>query len=162
MPARVHAEMTGVKETIKSLRQIDPDLRKQFTKDARVIAQPIIDDARNRYDETFLSGMKREWLQNGKPKFPYTQAAARKGVKFKVDTRKKSGTAIKIQQTDVAASIIEVAGKKRDNKLGNALNRYGQPSRFLWRAAEAKIDQVTRQMTVLIEQVTDRVNRELR
>ena len=162
MVANVRGEITGVKEAIKSLRQIDPELRKQFTKDARAVAQPIIDDARSRYDETFLSGMKREWIQNGNAKFPYSQAKARRGVKFKVDTSRKTGTAIKIQQTDPAAAIIEVAGKKTANKLGNNLNRFGQPSRFLWRAAEQKLNQVTAEMSRLVAEVMERVNREVK
>ncbi len=127
MVANVRGEITGVKEAIKTLRQIDPELRKQFTKDARQVAQPIIDDARNRYDETLLSGMKREWIQNGTAKFPYSQAKARRGVKFKVNTSRKTGTAIKIQQTDPAAAIIEVAGKKTPNRLASRRVSCGGP-----------------------------------
>lgn len=162
MPAQVAAEMTGVQDTIKRLRQIDPELRKEFNKDARNIAQPIIIDARNQYGETFLSGMARPWVQNSKPKFPYDAAAAKKGVKFKIDTRRKSGTAIKIQQTDPAAAIIEVAGRKRDNKLGTNLDRFGQPSRFLWPAAERQLAEVTRLMVRLIEQTTDKISKGLK
>ncbi len=161
MPAHFAGEIKGAKEAIKSLRQIDPELRKQFTKDAKLIATPIINDAKNAYTETLLSGMARTWTQNGTPKFPYSSGAARRGLKFKVDTSRKAGSAVKIQQKDPAAAIIEVAGKKRPNRLGTSLNRFGQPSRFLWPAAERNQEQVQREMTALIGEVMSRVERDV-
>jgi hypothetical protein len=162
MPAHFAGEIRGAKEAIKSLRQIDPELRKQFTKDAKLVAAPIITDAKNSYSETLLSGMARTWSQNGTPKFPYSSTAARRGLRFKVDTTRKAGSAVKIQQKDPAAAIIEVAGKKRPNRLGTALNRFGQPSRFLWPAAERNQDRVQREMEALIRDVMDRVERDVK
>lgn len=162
MVARFNGEIRGTKEAIKSLRQIDPELRKQFTKDARVVAQPIIDAAKAAYPERLLSGMSRPWAQNGNQKFPYNQTKAQSGVKFKVDTRRKSGSAIKIQQGNAAAAIAEVAGKRRQNVLGENLNKYGKPSRFLWPAAEKNLDAVTRRMTDLVKDVMETVSKELK
>ena len=42
MPATMKTEVVGVKETIKALREIDPQFRKDFNKGARaVVARPI-------------------------------------------------------------------------------------------------------------------------
>lgn len=162
MVARFNGEIRGTKEAIKSLRQIDPDLRKQFTKDARVVAQPIIDAAKAAYPERLLSGMARPWTQGENQKFPYSQSKAKSGVKFKVDTRRKSGSAIKVQQTNPAAAIADIAGKSNANTLGQNLNRYGRPSRFMWPAAEKNLDAVTRRMTDLVKDVMETVSKELK
>lgn len=162
MPARLNGEITGVKDAIKSLRQIDPELRKQFTKDAKKVAQPIIDDAKSSYPEKLLSGMARPWRQGENLKFPYSQANARKGVRFKVDTSRKAVSIIKVQQKDVAASIVEYAGRKRSNKLGNNLDKFGRPSRYMWPAAEKNLDTVTREINGLVKEMMDTVSRELK
>lgn len=155
-------EVTGAKEAIKSLRRIDPELRKQFTKDAKAIAAPIIDEAKKSYPETMLSGMNRAWVQNDKPKFPYSAAAARRGLRFKIDTSKKAVSVIKVQQTNPAAAIIEVAGRRNSNRLGTALDRtQGRPSRFLWPAAERKLPEVQQEMTKAVKDVMRLVEKEV-
>lgn len=162
MPAGFNGQIRGTKEAIKSLRQIDPDLRKQFTKDARVVAQPITDAVKAAYPEKLLSGMSRPWTQGENQKFPYNQTRAKGGVKLKVDTRRKSGSAIKVQQTNAAAAIADIAGKGRANTLGENLNRYGRPSRFMWPAAEKNLDAVTRRMADLVKDVMETVSKELK
>lgn len=161
MSATASTEVVGVKEAIKTLRKIDPELRKQFNKDAREIVRPVIEAAKNAYPRTLLSGMERKWSVRDVPKFPYSQTKARSGLKFKVDTRAKGGAAIKVQQKDVAASIAEVAGRRTVNPLGTALDRFGRASRFLWPAAEKQLPAVTRQMEAAVLDVIRRTNKEL-
>ena len=38
-------KMSGVKEAVKELRKIDPELRKQFNKDAKAVVRPVINAA---------------------------------------------------------------------------------------------------------------------
>jgi hypothetical protein len=52
-------KMSGVKEAVKELRKIDPELRKQFNKDAKAVVRPVIDAAKSNYPSEFLSGMSR-------------------------------------------------------------------------------------------------------
>lgn len=151
-------QVQGARETIVALNKLDRELRKQFNKDARALAKPIIDEAKRRYTTVPLSGMARNWSQRGRPKFPFTVAAARKGVKFKIDTSKrlKTGPArpvgiISIKQDNPAAVIFDMAGKATTNRLSQQLSaRWGGPSRVMWPAAEQELPNVERGMRNLV------------
>ena len=44
-------QINGVKETIRDLGKIDPELRKQFIRDAKKVARPIVELARAKYPD---------------------------------------------------------------------------------------------------------------
>jgi hypothetical protein len=46
MPATMKTEVVGVKETIKALREIDPQFRKDFNKGARAVVAPMVAEAK--------------------------------------------------------------------------------------------------------------------
>ena len=48
MPATMKTEVVGVKETIKALREIDPQFRKDFNKGARAVVAPMVAEAKAR------------------------------------------------------------------------------------------------------------------
>jgi len=152
-------EVIGAKEVLKELRQLDPDMRKQFQKDAKAIAQPIVTDAQNRYPSKYLSGMFKNWSQRGRQLFPYDQSKARRGVVIKVDTSKRNNSVITIIQKDPAAAIIDMAGKKNDSNLSRQL--WGAPSRVMWPAAEANIESVTEEMNKALEVVAKEIERKI-
>ena len=165
MTATARTEVVGAKEAIKALRKIDPELRKQFNRDAKEITQPVIDDAKKGYPspERVPSGILRAWSQRGSAKFPYSPQAAARGLRFKVDTSKKSSSVIKVQQVNPAAVIIEVAGRNKANRLGDALDKtIRQTSRVLWPSMEKKLPEVTDRMEKAVLDVVARVNKELR
>lgn len=162
MAVSTRTEIVGAKEAIKALRKIDPELRKQFNRDAKAIVAPIIDDAKNNYPQSLLSGMQRRWTQRGNQKFPYDAAKARKGLKFKVDTSRRGGSTIRVQQMDPAASIIEFAGKKTANRLASGLDKFARPARFMWPAAEKQLPRVTAEMEKAVLDVVRRANKETR
>jgi len=160
-------EVSGVKSAIKELRKIDPELRKQFNKDAKEVVRPVIEAAKSNYPATFLSGMSRAWTQNGKPKFPYSQSKAKSGVRLKVDTRGKAVSIINVAQNNPAAAIIDMAGKKGgDSRRGevfiaNLTEKAGRPSRVMWPAFESNETQVQFAMVQLINSVMERVDKEI-
>lgn len=156
-------EIRGVRQSIVALRKIDPQLRKEFNKRARDIAKPIVLEARRRYTQVPLSGMSRSWTQNGRQKFPFTVAGAKRGVRIKIDTSRRlsRGPArpvgiVSVKQMDAAAVIFDMAGKATDNQLGRNLSaRWGPASRIMWPAAESELPAVSREM----EQLTQAVER---
>jgi hypothetical protein len=160
-------EVSGVKSAIKELRKIDPELRKQFNKDAKEVVRPVIEAAKGNYPATFLSGMSRAWTQGGKPKFPYSQSKAKSGVRLKVDTRGKAVSIINVAQNNPAAAIIDMAGKKGgDSRRGevfiaNLTEKAGRPSRVMWPAFESNETQVQFAMVQLINSVMERVDKEI-
>lgn len=158
------AQVRGVKEAAKTLRRIDPELRKEFNANVKRIAAPIVDAAKASYDESMIpSGTRYKWTQGGRQKFPFTAAKARSGVRTKIDTRNKARSSIKVIQTNPAAAIYEFAGSRKDNRLSRAFNSKGRrPARVMWPAAEANIGAVTSQMKKLVADVERMIAKELR
>ena len=125
MPASTTIEVVGVKQTINSLRKIDPQLQKDFKADATQIAQPAIQAGKAVYKELPLSGMKYGWTQRDRKLFPFTVTKAINGVRMRFDTRRNAVGVILIEQKDPAAAIFETAGRANANKLANALGFIG-------------------------------------
>ena len=155
-----NVEVIGIKETIKELRSLDPELRKQFNRDAKKVAEPIINEAKSRYPDKYLSSMARAWSQRGRKLFPYTQRDAQRGVVFKIDTGRRATSILTIIQKNPAAAIVDMAGKAGGtNAQGTRFIRalFGQPSRVMWPAAESKQDQVTDAMMELVKEAAQQV-----
>jgi hypothetical protein len=130
MPVSTTITVVGLKKTINALKNIDPELQKQFKADATRIAQPAISAAQNMYTQVPLSGMSRDWKQkkdNRKIK-GFDVSRAKAGVQMKFDTRRNAVGVILIIQKDQAAAIFETAGRKNANTLSNNLSPV-QPGR---------------------------------
>ena len=129
MPVSTTIEIVGVKQTINSLRKIDPQLQKDFKADATAIAQPALKAAKAVYTQVPLSGMKYKWQEKGRTRanFPFTVAKAVNGVKVRFDTRRNAVGVILIEQKDPAAAIFETAGRANANKLNTSLLFVGLP-----------------------------------
>jgi len=151
----------GIKETIKELKLVGPDIQKQFRKDVRVIVKPIIDAAKAGYDrQDFPSGTARNWQQNGRAKFPLTAARSKAQLNPSIKTAKKTTSTILVIQKNPGAAIFEFADTGR---LGASFRQEnGAPARVVWPAADASMPKVIREMTDLISQVEVQVNRRLR
>ena len=70
MTVTTTTQVHGVREAIIALRRIDPELRKQFNRDVKAIAAPVVDAAKGDYPVMPLSGMSRAWSQRGRQLFP--------------------------------------------------------------------------------------------
>ena len=123
MTTNTTIEIQGLKEAIRSLNKVEPGLRKQFVQDANRIAQPAIQEVQKGYTQLPLSGMGRQWTQNGKKIFPFSIARAISGVKLKVDASREAVSLIYITQTNVAAAVFEAAGRANQNRLGDSLGQ---------------------------------------
>ena len=122
MPVNTSVELVGVQDAIKALRKIDPELRKQFNRDAKNIAEPVLNKARQDYPELPLSGMARNWKdKSGRPIFPWNANKARRGLRVKIDTSRKSTNVIYLQQADRAGAVFESAGRRSDDPLARLL-----------------------------------------
>lgn len=122
MAVDTRIELIGVQDAIKALRKIDPELRKQFNRDAKAIAEPVLSQARAQYPELPLSGMARNWKdKSGRLIFPWNANKARRGLRVKIDTSRKSTNVIYLQQADRAGAVFEAAGRRSDDPLGRLL-----------------------------------------
>jgi len=163
--AELAIRVEGVKQTVRVLNRLDPELRKAFKKDAQQIVQPIIDEAKGQYSRLPLSGFGRIWAPRGaKPITPVTPARMRSGVSFSVNTSAKKRSVFKVQQRNRAAAVMDMAGKRTP---GNQLDRslrvagWGSPSRIMWPAADKHGDQVARELLDLVQEVGDMLAEEL-
>ena len=130
MPASTTIEVVGVKQTINSLRKIDPQLQKDFKADATAIAQPAINAGKNVYQTVPISNFANDWTQkkDGRRIKGFSVDKARAGVKMRFDTRRNAVGVILIEQKDQAAAIFEQAGRKNPGgRLDNSLRIAGFP-----------------------------------
>ena len=154
------SEITGVKETIKALRRIDPELRKEFNAKYKDAVSPMTNAAKALYDDKrFPSGTKRTWAPGGRKIFPLTAAKAKTGVKPKINTSYRGGTALYVMQANPAAAVFDIAG--RSTGLGAAFSaKFGSnPSRVMWPVAERHEKQVKKNVEELVKETTKTVQK---
>ena len=148
----------GLESTLKALQKIQPEVKKQFFKDAKKIVKPAIDEAKGAYRSDYLSGMSRAWAPSGRSIFPWNQSTAVKGVAVSTSLSKKQDAVLTIVQKDAAAAIFDMAGKRTTNPLGNALNAFQTPSRVMWRAYENNAGPIEAEMSKSVDEVMARVS----
>ena len=132
MPVSTTIEMVGVKQTINSLRKIDPQLQKDFKADATAIAQPAINAGKAVYRNVPISNFANDWnnkTATGVRRIKgFNVEKARAGVKMRFDTRRNAVGVILIEQKDQAAAIFEQAGRRNPgSRLDNSLRIAGFP-----------------------------------
>lgn len=161
MSVSTSIEVNGVRDVLKTLRQVDPQLRKEFDRNARTIVKPIVDDAKRRYTVIPLSGFRRRWATRGRELTPRPIGRWRSGVGFRVNASKKQRTVFTVQQKQPIAVIYDIAGAAGPNRLASSLQAagWGTPSRVMWPAYDAKIDQVRDELVDLITEAADRISR---
>jgi hypothetical protein len=153
-------EIEGVKDTIKALRRIDPELRKEFNAKYKDAVSPMTNAAKAIYDDQrFPSGTKRTWAPGGRKIFPLTAAKAKTGVKPKINTSYRGGTALYVMQANPAAAVFDIAG--RSTGLGAAFSaKFGRdPSRVMWPVAEQHEKQVKKNVEELVKETTKTVQK---
>ena len=155
----------GIKEALKELREIEPDLRKQINARAKDVVKPATDAIKAQYPPQLLSGMARAWQQRGRALLPYDQSAARKGVTVKINTSRKSTSVISIIQKNPAAAIVDMAGKAGGTNAQGArfiaalTSLFGSPSRVMWPTYEKNNDKVTDNMRAVVDDLMAAVNK---
>jgi hypothetical protein len=168
MPAGFRTELVGAKEAVRSLNKIEPGLRKQFAAEATSIAQPAISEAQRRYSAvgwgfTQVKGLSRRWNDGGRPIFPWDSKKASNFVKIRLESDRRRTAVILLEQRNAGTAILEAAGRKNANPLGNALG-FIKPrtSRILGPALFSKRVEVTSQMEKAMLTAINKVQRELK
>ena len=168
MSVDVSIPIYGIKEAIKELKEIDPALRRQLSKDYSKVMKPVVDEIKNTLPKTApLSGFYRQWVtKSGYQMLPWTDNYPTK-VSARINTRNirefggfKSnvGTFI-LKYQGALAVVIDMASNGR---LGAALTaRLGQRSRYVYPAWEKNQDSVNAAMADLVEDVMKEVNRRI-
>ena len=183
--ARSGIQVFGIKEDLKTLNKLAPDLRRQITKDYRALMQPTISDARNNLPAgvgtTVMRGFGRKWRHI----FPWDKAIASRNITVKIDTRRarkknldkgaqyETLSAFVIQQKNPAGIVFDIAGRggkssssqKRkgitydwnNTLIENMEKTFGKASRSMYPAVEANADNIE----AAIKNITQEVERQL-
>ncbi len=164
MAVNSSVQITGVKETLKELRQLDPELRKQFRKDVNEIARPLITEAKTLYGKRLPRGFNRAWTLGGRQVLPWTLSKAQRGATVKISTGRSTQSVISIRQKDPAASIIEFAGTETWNNFAGQLSLiFGRTrGKVMWQAADTRLDDITRQVELAVQAGSATVNKKIR
>jgi hypothetical protein len=184
--ANTSIQIIGIKEDLKRLNKLAPDLRRQITKDYRAFMKPTIADARSNMPagigQTQMRGFGRKWRHI----MPWDKAVANRGITVKIDTRKarkrnldkgiqfETVGAFIIQQKNPAGIVFDIAGrggKSSSFQLRNGI-RYdwnntlienlaktfpNNPSRAMYPAVEKNSDNIE----AAIKSITENIERQL-
>ena len=163
MTASTSVTVVGVKDALRELGKIEPDLKKQIQKDVKTILRPVVDEAKRAMPATPLSGMARSWKRG--VLFPYDQAQVQRSIGARFNTRKRGNSlaVIAVVMKSAAGTIYDMAGKraaapKQQSVVGshgrrvgsvggptmirNLEARFGEASRGMWPAYERNADAV--------------------
>lgn len=171
MSANTNIEVLGAKEAIRSLNKLEPGLRKEFAANANQIAEPVFVEARRRYANfnwgvSQLENVKYKWAgpaTGGRQVFPFNLAKAYKGLKVKLEGDRRLTAVILLVQNDAGTAILETAGRKTDNRLGDNLGPLKpNHSRVIGPSLFSKRNELNREFEKQILTVVHRVNEELK
>ena len=183
--ARTGVQVFGIKEDLKTLNKLAPDLRRDITKSYRALMQPTISDAKNNLPSgvgtTVMRGFGRKWRHI----FPWDKAVASRNITVKIDTRRalkknldkgaqyETLSAFVIQQKNPAGIVFDIAGRggrssssqKRkgitydwnNTLIENMEKTFGKASRSMYPAVEANADNIE----AAIKNITQEVERQL-
>jgi hypothetical protein len=132
-------QLDGVKETLRALRKIDPELLKEMNKEIKGIMIPIRDKAREyaptaaplyNWDEQSYATRVKKPRETATRKFPLYQAeAARKGIYYSQSPSKRNAKGWSSQyiiaNASASGAIYETAGRK--NPGGSSRSRSNNP-----------------------------------
>ena len=159
-------EVRGVREAMKTLREIDPRLRRESAKSIRTAAQPLVNAARSKVPGSPpLSG----WTRG---RYAFNGTKAKRGVKAKVGGRARKSSAtwdlVTLIQADAGGAVYDMAGRRSAGKspqgrafISGLKGRGGGASRTLWPAAEEQLPAVQSAVEAAVREVVAKSMREL-
>lgn len=177
MSVSVSVEVIGIKDALRELNSLDKEARRAITRDFKKITKPVEDTAKKLIPTSApLSGMNRNWTtRSGFQMFPWG-IAGKHTVVSQVSGRKPKMFAghmtnlatFYIRFKGPAATMFDMSGKgpvptRQGSQMVSALtNRFGPPSRVLWRAYERHDGDIVRETQNLIDNMMDDLNRRRR
>jgi hypothetical protein len=164
-------EVLGLKEALRELNTIDRSLRLQINRDFRRIVQPVIKEAKTMLPSGApLSGMARPWAgKSGADIMSWLDDRVKKNMSAFTNARrvqqlptgnKRNLGVFGVKWKSPQATIFDMG---REGVLGqNLTNRFGPPSRVLYKAYASAGANVELQVQQLVNKVMKQTNNDMR
>lgn len=168
MSARLTVTIENVPATLRTLRKIDPELRKRVPEEIKSYAKPLVDTAKAALPTSApLSG----WTAG---RFRWRAGTVRNGVKLQFKgSRPKNAPAgswpvLRLRQTNAAGAVFDIAGRRSSGRTRSGQimireleARHGRASRSIWPSVEKHADEIEKGIARIFEGYTQIINREL-
>jgi hypothetical protein len=180
MTVSANLEVVGLKETLRTLNDLDKKYRRQVTRDYKEIVHEAVEAAIDNVPEDLgvskIRGTARTWkTKSGFQMMPIRQDKLEKWVVPIVSGKKprefrgimKNSVVFGLRWKSSQATLIEMAGKgkvptERGRQLARALTQaYGRPGRVLWRAYERHADDIQENVADLVQKVMRKTESEI-
>lgn len=177
MTVNASLEVVGLKEALRELNQLNPQLRREVTKEYRRITAPVIKTAKNKVPQSPpISGWNRSWTtRSGHKMTPWVGSRGDDFIKAKVSGKKPREWAGRVTNLAVFSiawsgavnTLYDLAGRKGHGNTPSgatmiaALNRIARASRVLWPAYEMNRAEVEKQTEALVGRVMSETSRRL-
>jgi len=164
-------EVVGLKEALKELNTMDKKLRREITRDFKKIVQPVLGKAESMLPNGApLSGMSRSWIgKSGADIMSWNDARVRKNIKAFTSGKKvrdapggfKQNLGVfGIRWLGPQATTLDMLAK--GVMADNLTNRFGPPSRIIYKAYDSASDEVQQQVKDLVNKVMKLTNNAMR
>jgi len=161
MTVSTNIEVLGLKSALSEINKLNPQFRREITKEFKTVADPVIVAAQNsNLEQMALSGMKYNWrTRTGYQMFPLNFTRLQKFVVAGTSGKKPKEFRGRIQNANVffirwkspQATLLEMATKGR---LGQQLTMKNWPQgRVLWRAWEQHENEVNENVAELVKRI---------
>jgi hypothetical protein len=160
MPATVKTEIVGVKDTVKALRRIDPELRKEFNRDMKNVLASTVAEMKAGYPDKLMSGTVRDWtpnLERGYQIFPWNATKVRRGVTVKTATRKNKNSVVYVSQSVPGGILFETVSL--NNELGRNIRTIAP--RSMWPVIDRNQAEITEGVRKIVVRIGDIVQKEI-
>lgn len=161
MAASSAVTVTGVKETLRELQRMEPDLAKQIKKDVKQITASVVADAKGAVPNQVLSGFARQW-QGGRLT-PFSSEQVRKSITTRFSNRRKGAVAVfAVVMKSAIGTVVDMAGRSSSGNLATQLEtRFGRASRFMWPAYERNAGQLEQDLAAVVAVIQRETNSRL-
>jgi hypothetical protein len=164
-------EVLGLKEALKELNTMDKKLRRQITRDFKQIVQPVLGKAESMLPQgPPLSGMARSWTgKSGADIMSWNDTRVRKNLKAFTSGKKVRDApggfrqnlgVFGIRWLGPQATALDMLAK--GVMADNLTDRFGPPSRIIYRAYDSASDEVQQQVKELVNKVMKLTNNAMR
>ena len=164
-------EVLGLKEALRELNTMDKKLRREITRDFKQIVQPVLGKAESMLPTSApLSGMAQSWKgKSGADIMSWNDARVRRNIKAFTSGKKVRDApggfrqnlgVFGIRWLGPQATALDMLAK--GVMADNLTDRFGPPSRIIYKAYDSASEEVERQVKELVNKVMKLTNNAMR